>query len=267
MPANEDQDIGRVTIQRDGHLLIITVDRVHKMNAITPEMLDGISQAYQDLEDDDELWVGVLTFAGKHTTGGLELTRYFGEGSNYYEQLDPTDSRPDAFALRRRCNKPIVMALQGISYTVAIEIMLASDIVVAADDCRFRQLEAKRGLAVLGGGHARYVQRAGWGNAMYHLMRADEFDADRALQLGFVQEVVPAGSQIDRAIEIGREICQCAPLAVQEMKRAAAICLDEGERASLQEVDTMREVTGNSEDACEGVLSFIERRDAVFSGR
>ncbi len=260
-------DTGTVTTEIDEHLLVITVDRVAKMNAITPEILDGISQALQDLEDDDQLWAAVLTFAGQHTTAGLELTRFFGDGSNYYDELDPNDSRPDAFALRRRCKKPVVMAVQGVTYTVAIEMLLVADIVIAADDCRFRQLEAKRGLAVLGGGHARYVQRAGWGNAMYHLLRADEFNAERALQLGFVQEVVPAGTQVSRAIEIAKEICQCAPLAVQEMKRAAAICLTDGEQASLAEIDRMREVTANSEDVKEGLASFVERRDAVFQGR
>jgi enoyl-CoA hydratase/carnithine racemase len=261
------EDVGTVTTEKRGHVYVITVDRVKKRNAVTPEMLDGIDQALQGLEDDNSLWAAVLTFAGKHTTGGLELTRFFGDGSNYYENLDPNDTRPDVFALRRRCKKPVVMAVQGITFTIAIEMMLAADIVVAADDCRFCQLEAKRGLAVLGGGHARYVQRAGWGNAMYHLMRADEFDSARALQLGFVQEVVPAGEQIKRAIEIGREICKCAPLAVQEIKRAAAICLESGEQASLDEIDRMRDITANSEDAMEGVKSFIERRDAVFQGK
>ncbi len=256
-----------LSTQIDGHLLIITIDRRDKLNAITPEILDAMSQAYQELEDNIDLWAAVLTFAGEHTTAGLELTRFFGEGSNYYETLDPEDTRPDAFALRRRCKKPVVMAVQGITYTVAIEMLLVADIVIAADDCRFRQLEAKRGLAVLGGGHARYVQRAGWGNAMYHLLRADEFNAERALQIGFVQEVVPAGEQIKRAIEIGHEICESAPLACQEMKRAALVLLDQGESASLNEVDRMREVTGNSEDAKEGIASFVERREAQFSGR
>ena len=81
-----------------------------------------------------------------------------------------SNDRPDAFALRRICSKPIVMAVQGITYTVGIEMMLAADIVVASEDCRFCQLEPKRGLAVFGGAHVRYIQRAGWGNAMYHLM-------------------------------------------------------------------------------------------------
>lgn len=261
------EDVGKVTVETQGHVMKVTVDRVEKLNAITPEIFEAITQAWQDLEDNEDLWCGVLCFAGNHTTAGLELTRFFGPGSNYYENLDPNDTRPDPFALNRRCKKPIVMAVQGISYTVAIEMLLVADIVVAADDCRFRQLEGRRGLAVMGGGHARYLQRCGWGNAMYHLLRGDEFSAERALQIGFVQEVVPAGEQINRAMEIAAEICECAPLAVQEMKRAAFIALDKGEAASLAEMDTMRDITANSEDCAEGIASFVERRDAVFKGK
>lgn len=81
------------------------------------------------------------------------------------------------------------MAELGITYTIGIEMMLATDIVIAANDCRFCQMEPKRGLGVFAGGNIRQIQRAGWDNAMYHLLRADEFDAFRALQLGYVQEV------------------------------------------------------------------------------
>jgi enoyl-CoA hydratase len=146
-------------------------------------------------------------------------------------------------------------------------MMLGVDIVIAADDCRFRQLEPKRGLAVFGGAHVRYVQRAGWGNATYHLLRADEFNAQRALQLWFVQEVVPVGEQVTRAIEIAKEICQCAPIAVQEIKRAAFVYLQEGEKAALAEIPNMRANTLNTEDAKEGMASFIERRDPIFKGK
>ena len=100
--------------------------------------------------------------------------------------------------------KPLVTAVQGITFTIGIEIALAGDIIVAASDTRFCQLEPKRGLAPLGGATIRYVQRAGWGNAMYHLLRADEFTADEALRIGLVQEVVEPGRQRDRAIELAR---------------------------------------------------------------
>ncbi len=111
------------------------------------------------------------------------------------------------------------------------------------------------------------MQRAGWGNAMYHLLRADEFDAQRALTLGMVQEVVPVGEQGARAEAIALEIAACAPIAIREIKRAASIYLESGEQAAFDEIPVMRSRTANTEDFAEGIASFMEKRDAKFQGR
>ncbi len=259
-------DTGEVRTRQDDHIFTITVDRAAKMNGFTPEMFDALSDALTQLDTDAQLWAGVLSFAGPHTTAGLDLPRFaaaFASGDSDAR----TDERVDAFALKRRCSKPLVMAVQGITFTIGIEMLLAADIVVAADDCRFCQMEPKRGLAVFGGAHVRYVERAGWGNAMYHLLRADEFGAARALQLGFVQEVVPAGQQVDRAQAIAAEICALAPLAVQEIKRGALTYLAHGEQAAFAEIPKMRSRTVESKDFAEGLASFREKRTPHFEGR
>jgi enoyl-CoA hydratase/carnithine racemase len=167
----------------------------------------------------------------------------------------------------RACRKPIVTAVQGITFTVGIEMMLAGDIVVAADDCRFCQMEAKRGIAPLGGAHFRYVERAGWGNAMYHLMLCDEFGAAEAYRIGMVQEVVSPGRQIDRAMELARLIAANAPLGVQVTKEAGRKFVEQGEKAAIDAVATIRARVMQSADAAEGIQSFVERRAAVFQGR
>src|SRR4051794_1530810 len=195
-PAVERHAHGQVrTDVIDDRILVMTVDRVEKKNAFTPKISKELAVAYTRLDDDPELFVGVLTFAGDHTTAGLEMPLFFGPDAD----PGPRNDAVDPFGLQRRLTKPLVTAVQGITFTIGIEIALAGDIVVAAGDTRFCQLEPKRGLAPLGGATIRYVQRAGWGNAMYHLLRADEFTADEAFRFGLVPEVVEPGEQRARA--------------------------------------------------------------------
>ena len=161
----------------------------------------------------------------------------------------------------------MVTAVQGITFTVGIEMMLAGDIVIAADSCRFCQMEAKRGIAPLGGAHFRFISRGGWGNAMYHLFLCDEFDAAEAYRCGLVQEVVPHGSQVDRAMEVAGLIARNAPLGVQVTKKAGRVFIAQGEQAAIDILPEVRETVFGTEDQQEGIRSFMERREAVFKGR
>ena len=144
---------------------------------------------------------------------------------------------------------------------------LASDIVVAADDVRFRQLEIGRGILPFGGATLRATAQLGWGNAMRFLLTAEEFGAEDAYRIGLVQEVVPAGQQLERALQIAETISEQAPRGVQETLANARIARDFGEQAAREH---LKEVLGQimvSEDAAEGVRSFLERRPAKFTGK
>ena len=255
---------GRVYHERDGHILKITIDNQDKRNAFVPEMMVQLSNSLTLLDREDELWVGVLCAAGKDFTAGLDMPKFFGPNA---EAMPRPEANVDPFGLTVQCRKPIVTAVQGIVFTVGIEMMLAGDIVIAAADCRFCQMEAKRGIAPLAGAHFRYITRTGWGNAMYHLMLCDEFDAEEARRIGLVQEVVPAGQQLERAMEVARIIAANAPLGIQVTKEAGRAFLAAAEKAAIEALPTIRERVMNTEDASEGMRSFIERRAATFKGR
>jgi enoyl-CoA hydratase/carnithine racemase len=255
---------GRVRSERHDHILKIVIDNPAKKNAFVPEMMAQLAAAMTELDRDPDLWVGVLCAEGDNFTAGLDMPKFFGPGATPSEI---PDDHIDPFGMRNQCRKPVVTAVQGICFTVGIEMALAGDIVVAADDCRFCQMEAKRGIAPLGGAHFRYITRAGWGNAMYHLMLCDEFGAREAYRIGLVQEVTPAGRQVERAMEIARLIAANAPLGVQVTKEAGRTFTAAGERAAIDIVPIIRQRVMGTADAAEGIRSFVERRAAVFQGR
>jgi enoyl-CoA hydratase/carnithine racemase len=255
---------GQIRTELDGRVLKITVDNVAKKNAFVPEMMRDLALALTAFDRNDEQWVAVLTAAGEHTTAGLDMPKFFGPGATPVET--PADAI-DPFALKRHTYKPVIAVVQGLTLTIGIEMMLAADIVVAADTARFCQMESKRGIAPLGGAHFRFLTRTGWGNAMYHLMLCDEFDAQRALQIGLVQEVVPFGKHVERGMELAQRIALNAPLGLRAMKEAALRYIADGEAAAIAAIPTVRDRVMQSQDAAEGIRSFVERREARFQGR
>lgn len=247
-----------------GHILRITIANPARRNAITPEMMRQLSDALTELDEDETLRVGVICADGDHFTAGLDMPRFVGEGACSWPALG---GAVDPLGLGRRCRKPIITAVHGICYTVGLELMLAGDIVVASTTARFGQLEARRGIAPLGGAHFRYLTRAGWGDAMYHLLLADEFDAERAYKIGLVQEIVPPGEETMRAMQLAELIAANAPIGVQATKAAARTFIEQGEAAAIAAVPGIRTKVLESEDAKEGLECFVQRRQAAFAGR
>src|SRR6266498_4171767 len=255
---------GKIRTESHDRIFKIIIDNPAKKNAFSPAMMEQLSDALTELHNNDGYWVGVVCAEGKDFTAGLDMPKFFGPNA---EKRNIKDGNVDVFGLGKRCGKPIVTAVQGIVFTIGIELMLAGDIVVAADDARFCQMEAKRGIAPLGGAHFRFLSRTGWGNAMYHLFLCDEFTASRAREIGLVQEVVPAGQQVERAVEIARRIARNAPIGIRAMKEAALKYIQAGEAMAVAAIPSIHAAVMNTEDAKEGIRSFLERREAQFQGR
>ncbi|MDO9165718.1 MAG: crotonase/enoyl-CoA hydratase family protein [Rhodoferax sp.] len=259
---------GCITCEQRGHVLLIGMNRPAKLNGFTPTMFRELGEAYTRLDDDPELRVGVLHAFGTHFTAGLDLPTIAplmrrGEKAIPLGLVDPLNLGLPGY---RRRTKPMVAAVKGITYTLGIELMLAADIVVAADDCRFSQLEVKRGIMATGGATLRMAERAGLGNAMLHLLTGDEFGSAEALRLNFVQKVVPAGDELAEALRLADLIAAQAPLAVVATRLNVFKAIEHGPLVAMHDFIDVQQRLSNSDDAAEGVTSFVEKRAARFTG-
>ncbi len=256
----------RIVTERDGHVMHIVLDRADKMNAFDVQMLRELGEAITAYEGDPELRCAVLYANGDNFTAGLDLAEV-GPAVRKGEALFPKGSVDPLSLHDPKRKKPLVMAVQGWCLTLGMELLLAADIRLAAEGTRFGQIEVNRGIFPFGGATIRLPEIAGWGNAMRWLLTGDRFDAIEALRIGLVQEVVAPDQLRDRAIEIAQTVAKRAPLGVYATIRSARTAQLQGTQAAVDELLTIARELMDTEDAEEGVRSFVERREGNFKGR
>lgn len=257
----------KVIIEEINHVLIIKLNRPDKRNAFDLEMYQDLSVAYGELHHNKNLYCGLLVAKGDHFTAGLDLKEwapFFSKGC--FPDLPENSIDPLGLDEENRLCKPMVMAAQGLCLTIGIELLLATDIRVAANDTRFSQLEIKRGIYPVGGATVRLPQEVGWGNAMRYLLTGDEISAKEAFRIGLVQELTEPGQQINKALEIATVISKQAPLGVKATLNSARITRAQGEKPAIKRLLPDLVPIMESEDFKEGIQSFIERREAKFKG-
>ena len=246
-----------------GHVLLIELNRNEKMNAFTFQMLQELAKAFTLLEDDKNLRCGFLHSKGDHFTTGLDLddvAKHVAKGATLFGDtvVDPVQ------LMGRKRTKPVVVAVQGYALTIAIELVLANDICIAAKGTTFGQIEIKRGIFPFGGATIRFAQRCGWGNAMRYLLTGDTFNEEEALRIGLIQEI--ADNPFETGLVIAKTIAKQAPLGVQATIVNATKTFEEGFEAAKADLMPILHKLMQSQDAQEGIQSFVERRDAKFTG-
>ncbi len=255
-----------VRTERREHVLLIGLARPAKLNAFDMRMLRELAEAFTAYEEDDALRCAVVHADGPHFTAGLDLADV-GPRMARGEAAWPEDAVNPWGTTGRRRTKPVVCAVHGRCLTAGIELLLAADIRLAATTARFAQIEILRGTFPFGGATVRWPKLTGWGNAMRYLLTGDELDADEALRIGLVQEVVAEEALLEHAVALAQRVARAAPLGVRATLESAWRAEVEGDEAAYARLPETMQRLAFTADAQEGLMSFIERRDARFQGR
>ena len=263
---NNNRTDNRITQETDGHICLIGLNRADKRNAFDSHMIKQLSEALTNYENDDNLRCALIFAYGEHFTAGLDLMELQDKWDKGAFEFSDDEIDPWGIGGQLR-SKPVVVAVQGTCFTAGIELMLNSDVVIASDNCNFAQMEVQRGIMPFGGATVRFVAAAGWQKAMPYLLTGKNFDAQTADKLNLVSEVVANGEEYERALTIAQEICQAAPLGVQGLLSSAQDAIRNGAATALANIHSYLPPLFHSEDAKEGVMAMVERREAEFKGR
>lgn len=237
---------------------IVVLDREAKRNAIDEEMSQAIDDALNRLDDDPELWVGVLTGGPRVFSAGTDLAGGSGE---------PTPRGGEYGIIRRHRKKPLVAAVEGVAFGGGLEIALVCDLVVAARNARFGLPEVKRGVVATSGALFRAPRALPLNVAKELLLTGAELDVARAERLGFVNRIVEPGQALAEAIRMAEAIAENSPVAVRETLAAVETLVRASDDAGWEATGQAKAAIEVSEDAREGVRAFFEKRAPRWPGR
>ena len=247
--------------ERRGHVELLTINRPEARNAINRATALALSDALDDCERDDDVWVVVLTGAGdKAFSAGMDL-KAFATGEF------PITEKGFGGITKRDFSKPLIAAANGSALAGGFEMMISCDMVVAADHAKFGIPEATRGLVAGAGGLIRLPKRVPLTVAYELALTGDPIDAQRAYELGLVNRVVPGAEVLDAAIALAERIAKNAPLAVRTSKDVMRRSIEMSEANAWVTNDEVFAMIGRSADAMEGAIAFAEKREPNWQGK
>jgi crotonobetainyl-CoA hydratase len=250
--------------EREGNLLIVTINRPDVMNALHPPANFELAQVFDEFAKDPELWVAIITGAGEKAFSAGNDLKYQAAGN-------PITVPPSGFAglsARYDCNKPVIAAVNGLAMGGGFEIALACDIIVAAETAIFALPEPRVGLAALAGGLHRLPRTIGVKRAMGMILTGRRVSAAEGKDLGFVNDVVPAADVLTAARKWAQLILECSPMSIRASKEAVYRGLDTAELKTAIETRYPAVVAMmKSEDLVEGPLAFAQKRQPRWKGR
>lgn len=256
-----------ITVRREGegHVAELVLDRPEAMNAISTAMAQELGDATRELAADPQVRCVIVTSSHeKAFCVGADLKE-----RNGFSDADLIAQRPIARAAYTGVldlPMPTIAAVDGFALGGGSEIALSCDIIVAGESATLGLPEVSVGVIPGGGGTQLLQRRIGWGKAARAIFSAQKFTAARAAELGFVEELVPAGQARDRALELAEQIAKNSPIGLRNAKKAMRLGADADLHAGLEIEDACWRATAFSPDRAEGVRAFAEKRAPRWPG-
>jgi enoyl-CoA hydratase len=250
-----------VLTERRERILLITINRPDQRNAVNAAVAQGIAAALDELDDDAELSVGLLTGAGKGFSAGMDL-KAFVAGERPW-----AGDRGFAGIAQRSADKPLIAAVEGFAVAGGLEIALACDLIVAARGAKLGIPEVKRSLVAAGGALLRLPRVLPRTIAMELALTGEPIEAERAYELGMVNRLAAPGEAVTAALQIAEAIAANGPLALAASKRILTESVDWPASEFFARQGEIAGPVMSSEDAQEGAKAFAERREPVWRGR
>ena len=254
-----------VLLEKEGGIATITINRPDKLNALSPEVRVGLAMALEQIRQDAEVRVAVITGAGeKAFIAGADIAEFKGKsGVQGYHYIQTGD----IYTAVERFPKPVIAMINGFCLGGGCELALACDIRIAGDKAKLGQPETNLGLIPGGGGTQRLPRLVGQGHAMRLIYTGDIIDAARALEIGLVDEVVPQGELRQRTMELAEKIAQKSPASLQAAKESVRAAWQMPLDAGLRFEKAWFGLLFSTDDMQEGVAAFLEKRKPEFKGR
>jgi enoyl-CoA hydratase len=263
--------------QLDGHVARITIDRPEARNSLDLYHFRDLAEAWRRFRDDPDDWVAIITGVDGNFMSGADLKTYIPQITELQKQIsegevDSIDGcqlrdATDAVLRSLKIYKPIIAAVDGPCVAGGMEMLGGVDLRIATDRATFGVMEPKRGLFAGGGTTVRLPRQIPFPAAMEFLLTAEAFPASRALELGLLNEIVPADQLVDRALEWAARITVNAPLAVQATKESVLRGLAVDQREAFKIENEMSVRIFSSDDAKEGPRAFAEKRAPNWTGQ